>query len=615
MLSAIIYLILITSVAGAIAVGFNIRIGHTFLPAICATGLGASVMLVFGVTQAVPIVFGVVGLLCLVFIAFRIFQEKKRAFYILTTEFVIFAALAVGMILLNAGRCYILDDEFSHWGLAVKNLFTVGKLPFSVETNAIFRAYPPFATAICYLGTCFTGSFSEGATFVPVDMLLIAALLPMVTGYLRQCGKKGCAVAARCFAAVPAAAMFFCILCFKLSAFSSIAVDTIIGVMTFYIVWECLQARRTIQIFCALTAALSLTLVKETGLAFALFAAIIVFSAITAKNLKKKNKKGIAADAAAQVLPLVLGSVIAKLFWNYIVLYANANTDGEGILHGLFKALTGGFTDVQKTTVTEFFRAFLKPTISFGIPLAVVVLILAAAQVATVLLLKKIKFDDAGTTAAVFISAAACFVLYCGGVLASYLTVFTEGEAASVASFERYIGTYLTFWVSLIAAVIVTVFPAHLLKKIGGKVKSRAAFRTVLGVISALVTAAGIVFFTFAYPYTARTAAETRALENYGSDIPSLCEQEGVNYKDRILFVASDFKTRMHLIANYNAAPYIIDGLYNLEEALDGKHAKYVYFNDIGDTELIKEVAAHLEDAPDPSVIVPHKLYKIKTAS
>lgn len=614
MLSAIIYLILITSVAGAIAVGFNIRIGHTFLPAICATGLGASVMLVFGVTQAVPIVFGVVGLLCLVFIAFRIFQEKKRAFYILTTEFVIFAALAVGMILLNAGRCYILDDEFSHWGLAVKNLFTVGKLPFSVETNAIFRAYPPFATAICYLGTCFTGSFSEGATFVPVDMLLIAALLPMVTGFLRQCGKKGCAVAARCFAAVPAAAMFFCILCFKLSAFSSIAVDTLIGVMTFYVVWECVQARRNIQIICALVAALALTLVKETGLAFALFAVIIVFSAITAKNLKKKNKKGIAADAAAQVLPLVLGSVIAKLFWNYIVLYANAKTDGEGILGGLFKAMGSGFTEVQKTTAAAFFRAFLKPTISFGIPLAAVIVVFAAVQIVTAVLLKKVGFDDTGTITAVFIAASACFLLYCGGILASYLTVFTPGEATAVASFERYIGTYLTFWLSLIVAVIVTVLPGALMKRLGGKFKSPKTLPAVLGVISTVVAAAGIIFFAASYPYTAKASAEKRTLENYGSDIPSLCEQEGVNYKDRILFVASDFKTRMHLIANYNAAPYIVDGLYNLEEALDGKHAKYVYFNDIGNAELIKEVAAHLEDAPDPSVIVPHKLYKIKTA-
>ncbi|MCR5694139.1 MAG: hypothetical protein K6G89_04110 [Clostridia bacterium] len=612
MFGAVIYLILITAAAGAIAVGFSLRIGHAYVPAICLTGLISAVMLTAGAALAVPYVMGALGLLCAGFIAFKIVRERRSVFYILTAEFVVFTLLAAGMILLNAGRMYYLNDEFSHWGLAVRNLFTVGKLPFAAETNALFKTYPPFCTAICYLGTCFTGSFSEAATFIPMDMLLIASLLPVVTGFMRQCAKKGCAAEGRCFAGIPAAAMIFCILCFKLSAFTSIAPDTLLGVLAFYIVWECLQAKRKIQIVAAVTAALALALVKDTGLGFVMAAAIIVSTAVIVKNSKVKSAKATVFELAECVLPLVLGAATVKLLWNYVMILANAVDGSPGLFSLLMKAIFGGFSEVQNRTTQAFFAAWINPSFSVGIPLVAVVCIFALAQLGIILLMKKLRFEGIGAAAAVFTAVSLCFFVYCFGVLASYWTVFTEGEATTVASFERYIGSYLSFWLSIIVSIAAAVFVPALVKKFRDAVKKRNTARVVLASATAAVAVLLAVFFVFLYPNKASDSAAYRANANYGEDIPELCAEAGVRHEEKILFVSSDFETRQHLIANYNAAPCTVEGLYDTpEKLLEKAGIELIYFNDTADRELIEGFLAII-DVPDAGSVEAHKLYRVK---
>lgn len=607
MLSAVIYLILITSVAGAIAVGFKLRIGHAYVPAICLTGLFTSLLLVVGGASSVRYIAGAAGILCTGFIIFRIVDERKRAYYILTTEFAVFTLLVIGMMLLNAGRFYYFYDEFSHWGLAVKNLFTVGKLPFGSGTNAIFRGYPPFATSICFLGTCFTGRFSESATFIPVDMLLIASTLPVLTGHMRQCAKKGGVAAGRCLAAVPVAAMIFSIMCFKLSAFTSIGVDTLMGVLAFYVVWESLHARRIIQIVSALSAAVALALIKDTGLAFAVFASVSVTCAVIARESGKKNPRAVVKSLAAGVLPLVLGATVAKLLWNCVAIIANASVGGSGMLPKLFKSAVSGFTETQKAAAAAFFKAWVKPLFSVGIPLVLVVAVFALLEFATVFLLKKAKVENVKTFAALFISVTACFFVYAFGVLASYLTVFSEEEAASVASFERYIGTYLTFWLCLIVGVAVCMFPAILIKIIRKKAAKEKTLRVLFSLVSLAVAVSAALF---AGMNRRNADAAMREAENYGSDIPALCEEAGADTKDAVLIVSSRFDTRMHVIANYNAAPRKVVGMQDLEHVFSEKKAQFVYFEDVDDIDLVNRVASGII-VPEGEEIAARRLYRV----
>ncbi len=41
------------------------------------------------------------------------------------------------------GRMFLQTDEFSHWGLVVKNMFKLDVLVGGADTNIIFKDYPP----------------------------------------------------------------------------------------------------------------------------------------------------------------------------------------------------------------------------------------------------------------------------------------------------------------------------------------------------------------------------------------------------------------------------------------------------------------------------------------
>ncbi len=606
MYSAILYFVIITAAAAAIAAVSGIRIGRAFAPAICLTGLVTSVLLTTGLVTAVPYVFGAFGVVGIGVTAAVVIKDKKRAKNILTTGLAVFAVLAVGAILLNAGRYYYLNDEFSHWGLAVKNLYTVGKLPLSGETNALFPAYPPFATAICYLGTCFSKTLCEGATFVPLDLLMVASLLPFVTGYTDQCEKKNCIISGRFLAAVPAAAILFCLLCFKFSALTSISVDTLLGAMTFFLVWELIQGKKAVNYASAAVTAAALVLVKETGLAFAvcgMIAAVAVIIVQKREPLKEKLR------LFAGPLCAVLSAAGAKVFWSIALSISGATGDGEGIAGGLVRIFSEGFTETQRQTTKAFFAAWIKPSISFGLPLVLVVCIFALVQLGVIFLLKKTEFEGIGYAVCLFGAVTVCFFFYSFGLLASYWTVFTPGEAVEVASFERYIGSYLVFWLGTVVAVALCVLLPELLSRLGNAWKEKP-LRIVSAAVSLLIALALVLVLGVFYPNKASDSAAARASNNYGSDIPALCEEVGADPSDSVLFIASNFETRMHLIANYNAAPRTVEGMYDLETMLDGKHASFVYFQDVDDEALVESVAGKIA-VPEGETIQAGRLYRV----
>ena len=613
MLSAIIYTVLITSLAAAFAAFFNVRIGRTYLPAMLSTGLAATLLIVLGAKDAVPFVLAALCIGASAVAAVLIVRHREKLSYILTTELFVFTAAVALMFVLNWGRMYALDDEFSHWGLSVKNLFFTGKLPFDPETNAIFPGYPPLSTVICFLGTCFTGTFSESATFIPMDLLLIASLLPVITGYAASCGEKGAKREGGLFAAIPAAAIVFCLLCFKLSAFTAIAVDTLLGALLFYLVWEGLRKEDRAGAVFASTAAFSLALIKDTGTGLAVFGSLAILAAVIVESVKKKDKKYFFKNTFLRAVVPSLAALAARLIWNGLILKTNAYSGGSGMFSALGKMMTSGFSETQKETTRAFFAAWVRPGFSFGVPLVAVICVFALLQLGTVLLLKKTGCKWTGEAAALFGGVTVCFFLYCLGVLASYWTVFTPGEATSVASFERYIGTYLTFWISVICAVLITSVSGTLLKFLKDKIRKEKITNAILCAVSAIGVCGVAVLLIFAYPYKAAASAEKRTIENYGEDIPALCEEAGLSSDDRILFAASGFETRMHLIANYNAAPWKVEGMYGEpEELAESGKITFVYFYDTKDSKQVESLRNIIE-IPEGAAVEAGKLYRVKS--
>ena len=98
---------------------------------------------------------------------------------ILTPGVCIFALLYVVNVLLNKGRLLSSWDEFSHWGLVVKNMYEFNMLGTNPETNVLFRGYPPFVAIFEWLCLFIRNAYNEGTMIVAYNLLYISLIIPV----------------------------------------------------------------------------------------------------------------------------------------------------------------------------------------------------------------------------------------------------------------------------------------------------------------------------------------------------------------------------------------------------------------------------------------------------
>lgn len=644
------FVLITVMVASGISVATKRRIGYTFLPAVSAAGIASYAFGACNLLFLTPYFVIVLAILSAAFTAAIIHKRPLQNLsaenefpsdavslkLILNSDLAVFGAAAILFILLNYGRMYYLNDEFSHWGLAVKNMFANGSLAVAAESNAIFKTYPPFATAVCWLCSAFCGGMDEAATFVGMDIMLLACGMPVFAAFAEKMSERSYRTELVWMLPGVAAIFTAAVMCFKLSAFTVISVDTLLGMLAAYIVMDYfISGRLTFAPF----AVAALVLTKETGAAFAGLALgictldMLVHTA-TEHNRRKAPVNGENGGKTAHVfLKNVIGLAasavswtLASLSWNIVKSINGVAGSPSNKAEGLGRIITNGMNDVQKETLSVFLRAWTEPRISVGLPLAVVV---PALFVSSVLVALYIKRTDGRTSFCRALTASVCmavgFVLYSFGVLVAYWTRFSDYEAMQVASFERYMGTYLTMWLLLIVFGIVWLALPEAVVFIGKRRQpsgeSEEAVRTakkagmavkMLKCASVISAAAVIVFFAGVYPYRAKVSREFR--KSY-SDTEKIGEyyRKGKTDGGRVLFIKSDYKNKDWLIANYNAAPVSVEYRENFEEALEREEFDYIYIGklDDNDTALSQLLLSYFSKKSGEARLRPESLYRI----
>ena len=78
----------------------------------------------------------------------------------------------------HRGRVLTSYDEFTHWGLAVKDLYYSNMLPNHPGTMVSFVDYPPGIALLQYFFMQCQGAFVESSLFSTINVLYFAAMLP-----------------------------------------------------------------------------------------------------------------------------------------------------------------------------------------------------------------------------------------------------------------------------------------------------------------------------------------------------------------------------------------------------------------------------------------------------
>ena len=446
-------LLMLLALGFAAALAWRRRFEQT-LPLVC--GLIILVLYVFGLMGALR--YGVffiaaAAVACAGYTAYMLWRHpdvRAQLFSSLLTPgllvFVLFAALLYWM---NIGRLLSEWDEFTHWGLVVKNMVNLDAFGNTPGATTYFLDYPPGSALFLYFFQAFYPTFNESYLMIAQGILSVSFLLPVFAKVSWQRWK----------ALLLLAPLTLCLpLAFYPTFLSTIYVDALLGLEFAYLLFTYFSQPKLsglllleLSVGCAV-----LSLTKSSGLGLSGIALLLIVLDLAIHRraalkafVQRAPGGGLRWARVAGLASPAIAMLAANASWKarLSALQIGPHFDtGEISLSGLSELFAGTAPDYRVNTVDAFVRRVLGITdtgvaLHTGYTMAFwVLLFLSAIVVFYFLCQNKGHFRRLRTLC---IGLTVSFVLYAAYLLLLYLFTYSQSEAQNLASCDRYLYTFL----------------------------------------------------------------------------------------------------------------------------------------------------------------------------
>lgn len=351
---------------------------------------------------------------------------------------VLFFTLYIFVYIINYGKYFIKYDEFSHWGIFIKETLRLDQLYCVSQAPMAHKDYVPAGTLFEVLWCRLSLRFSEADSYRGIQMLQVSMLFPLVT-----CTNKKSNGLTKKTAWVRLFTIIFIPLLISSSPalwfYHTIYKDVIFGIMFFYCMWIAISEENiNYAVFVETLALTVMILTKMTALA--VLPMVVIFFVVY--NVTFNNgKKFILLYILECVLPVSIWFLFNK-FVDIFVLDTGSNQSYDSVGTQFFDVIThNGAISWQSDVEKYFFKSLFEWKLIGRMPFeeAVVFVIVALCVMCylqkDITIKKKIRLLNLW----IVLSAIGYSIL----TLYLYCTAFGEGEARALASFERYMSTYL----------------------------------------------------------------------------------------------------------------------------------------------------------------------------
>lgn len=387
----------------------------------------------FVVGYYVVLATGVVSLVVLAVYFFR--QEKKARREILCQPFWMIMLVSICLIyLLNKDRMFIAWDEFSHWGLAAKNMVVSDKYSDYSLSTIFFDNYPPGISIFIYFVEKFYGVYREAYAYRAINLIYVSICL----GFVGTCSweKKKEAVC-----------RFVIILLIPLIFFSKghgnyligLQVDPIISYISAYLIYLSFEEQRDRYFYYMLIVGGGvLCLTKEIGIVFALFAVAGVLFSDLLKKQKGTKGKSIKLDIVSLIC--VLLTYFSWEMFKHIKGITSPVASNSVDYSSISDFLLGRSSEYQREISEIFFKSLGQRSIGSNILQMSAATWLIAAGILFVFLYNVAKNDKAKLRIT-FITQLFNSIVFIVGMLIFYCFKVSAVEAQELSGFERFIST------------------------------------------------------------------------------------------------------------------------------------------------------------------------------
>lgn len=299
-----------------------------------------------------------------------------------------------------------------------------------------FRGYPPAASLFSYFWIKISGAYNESDAFRSANIFLFALILPVFKNFT---WKKSARILAVFIIALLLPPMF------NATALTTIYVDTLLGFLFAFSLFQYFTSDyRLRELLLICLPLFSLPLVKASGTGIALLAVIIMILDIFFVRIQRSGKQ-----RAAWSICLSFALFAGKFSWDIYLRLTNTKEAWDTsklTFSGISNLLLGRGEEYQYSTIYNFLRALVKDS-QYGLGhivhltaiwWGILFLILSAIFILC------LKHNLRHRYVLCLFSVETGFFIYTFSLLLLYLFTYTAYEAERLASFTRYLSTYLS---------------------------------------------------------------------------------------------------------------------------------------------------------------------------
>ena len=384
-----------------------------------------------------------------------------------TPGLLIFVTTYVGVYLYDLNRSFTNWDEFSHWGVMIKEMLRLNTF-YSVDSSvlAVHKDYPPAIQIIEWLWCRLSGGcYEEAYLYRALHIFILSFAFPVVDTIIRHRSK----LQWRIIVGFMAVVLFF-ILCLSEPTgsqyFTTVYIDPAFGVLGAWCIFLALKEDYRHGVgatFIGISIAF-IVLSKQMGI---FFWGLVVLVLIARWSMHVK--KGVYSTRRKAVQGFIFISigvgvfpVFAYVSWNSYIQALAVESQFHVSLSQLFQmpgiaAGSGGET-WQHLAMSNFISAVLStPIVAHPIQLSYFQL-MTLITLGLLLLLMSKKADRRRLLFLVILIASGS-ILYAFVMMFLYTFSFGSYEGPSLASYSRYMGTYvITTYVLIYYSVLTWLF-------------------------------------------------------------------------------------------------------------------------------------------------------------
>ena len=536
----------------------------------------------------------------------------------------IYSVFYIFCFVTNSGKLFISWDEFSHWGMFIKESLRLDRLYCMSPLNFAHKDYVPAVTLFEVIWCKLSGRYTEQSAYNAIQIFMFSLLMPAIDNICEFSSEriKENKEGRDCYRyqLIAIIVVLLVPLMFNTSNafmfYHSIYCDVAVGILFFWCLLEAYRDRDEVQYqFLSMTIGLTI-LVLSKMIAMALLP-LAFFLFIVRLALCSKEK--IKASHCFFAIPMVGLPVILWIWFNRFVDIYVDNTGDIQSYDGLkLEMLSEVFTSPKNSPITYLKQvkdAYIEAIFHRDILLhgSYVVVILAAV---IILYIMSRFANDPLTRRKMMIAGA--WVVGSGsfyGILIYFLycTSFSEYEAVHLASYERYMNSFV---IAVVYLIIAAYYDSDIWKK---NIKSYYCL-----VILLLFDLAFLHVTAFDQILPGTIMHDEEKVSGYIAHAVTIMEKTDEN--DTIYIVARGDDGNFIWHQRYYCSPRTIDGGSIGPAVYDGD----IWSSDITVTEFISSVKEHdyiyfsgLDDAflekysagfADPELLVNGAIYKITDA-